>query len=88
MRIEYENYVIEQTVMNRFDLLEKVEAVKKATKEKYDSEYVLAYGVRLDRAVELIIHDKLKRNKSVVTLNEFLREYKKERNKIFEIIDL
>lgn len=78
MRIEYENYVIEQTVMNRFDLLERVESARK---------YTLAYGVKLDRAVELIIHDKLKRNESVVTLNGFLSEYKRERNKIFETID-
>lgn len=96
MIIEYKSYVISQTKDDRFDLNEKVKrnVIKKdatgkkvksgETKEVLNS---LAYDVRLETAINLIIFEELKKKERVVALHEFIEEFKNEKEEVLKEIN-
>ena len=88
MIIEYKNYVMKQTSNNRFDLQEKITRTKKGTEENYEALNDLAYDVRLEYAIELIVFEELRKREETVTLKEYLREFKKEKEELLNVINV
>lgn len=85
MKIEYKNYVIEQSRSDRFNLQEKVTRTKKNTNEQYERLLDLAYDIKLEYAIELVVNEELRKLNKVVTLKEFLKEYKREKDELLKV---
>jgi len=88
MKIEYKSYLIKQTQSNKFDLQEKITRTKKDTGESYEALSDLAYDVRLERAIELIVFEELRKREETVTLKDYLKEFKKEKEELLNVINV
>jgi hypothetical protein len=81
-----------------FDVIEKVVRHKnkkgekginaEKTGETYESDNVLGYNMSLEGAIKKLIHLTLHTKKLKLTLSEFLEEYKKEKERIEELINV
>lgn len=78
MRIDFGTYFLEPEVNNtsRWNLYKNViyQSGKNKGKERQE---IIAYAVTIPRAVELMSSDLMADDPKVVTMNEFLGEYKK-----------
>ncbi len=83
MNIEYKSYMIKLvSEYERFDLFKKVMRVNKSTQEEYESTKDLGYAMTMQACVERIIHEELRKEEEVIQLEEFLKNYIKERNEL------
>ena len=72
--------------LERWDLIEQVERTGKTSGEKYGAEKALAYSVNLEFALQTIVSMKLAEIAGNVTIGEYLAQYIKEKNEIFDTI--
>jgi len=88
MTIQINEYLLvpSENALDRFDLNKKVIREKKVTKEKYESITNLGYAMTLQNCIKEIIAIKLDEDKSIVSLNEFVLAYEKQRELIMNII--
>lgn len=87
MIIEYKDYkMVPSTNSAGFDLIRKVERTKKDTTETYEGEDVLGYDMRLETIVSEIVALEMKKNVKTVSLQEFLEEYKREKQELLNQI--
>lgn len=84
MDIEIGEFVLKGSTATpgRFDLIRKVERTRKGTDETYPDYNELAFSMRLDSALQLIIGTILSEDNRTVTLKEYLQAYITERDKI------
>jgi len=87
MNIEYKNYVIAQSQSDRFHLQKKVLRKKKDDETEYEVLDDMAYDVKLDSAINFIIHEELSEKKETVTLKEFLNEFKREKEELMKVLN-
>jgi hypothetical protein len=80
-------FKLNQARADRFDLVQLVKKEKKDTGETYTSETVIGYDMRLETCISNIIFERLKRNTKTVKLTEFLAAYKKEKEKILNMLE-
>jgi len=71
-----------------YDLIEKIERTKKKSNETYKSEKTLGYNMSLESAVNRVVKLKLKDYDVVLTLKEFLEEFKQIRDQINKLIEI
>lgn len=92
MIIQYEEFkIIPQE--HGYDLIEVVKAkkigegtIQDPQGEEYEKDIELAYNIRLEYAIDRIIHLKLKKQNSIVDLTKFIEEYKREKAKISSLL--
>ena len=79
MEIKFENYTIKPSVNapKCFDLYKEAIATRKEDGQQYKREDILGYGMSLESSVKGIIHDLMYEDKRIVSLSEYLTEYKK-----------
>ena len=77
-----------------FDLIKVVEARKKGdgtistpTGEKYTREETIGYYTTLESVIKEVIHIRQSEKDIQITLREFIKDYKTEREKIEKLID-
>ena len=89
MNIIIDNYYLkpEPTATDRFNIYKtkNTDISKHNTKSKTRT-ITLAYGCTLERALEVIIKDKLSDDNRDVALEEFIKEYQKTTNKFENLI--
>jgi hypothetical protein len=85
MNILIDDYILEQE-NDRFNLYKKAVATKKEDGSKYDTQYTLGYGMSLESCVQNIILMNLEDKKVNVSLEVFIKEYKKERERITNLL--
>lgn len=80
MEIRYKNYRIIPTeaAPGNFDLQEIVTRKSKADNSEYEGFNDKGYGMKFDSCINKIIHIELMKKNEILTLQEFLREFKKE----------
>lgn len=90
MKINIEGqFILNQSLhSNGFDLIKKVTRTKKESGEKYEAESVLGYDMKLEKAIETIISERMKDKEDTVELNEFLQAYKQEKEQLLSKIKL
>lgn len=72
----------------RFDLQREITRTKRESTETYRALEDLGYGMSLPSCIEHIISIKLTEKEDIVTLKEFITEYKNERDLILKETDL
>lgn len=94
MDIAIHNFVLKPCIgsTTRFDIYEVIKRTKKKEKdsdpeETYDAEKDFGFGCTLENAIHKMISDRLANRKGVVTLQEYLIQYKSERSEILNIIN-
>ncbi len=87
-KIEIKDYLLtpSENAKGRFDLSKKVIRTKKDTKETYESDDVIGYGMTLESCVGEIIAHELDKDDSIVSLLQFVNAYRKERELIMDIL--
>jgi hypothetical protein len=89
MIIEYKDYkIVPSTNSAGFDLIRKVERTKKDTTETYEGEDVLGYDMKIETIISTIIAIEMKKNVKTVSLQEFLTEYKSQKNELMNYVKL
>lgn len=89
MIIEYKDYkIVPSTNSAGFDLIRKVERTKKDTAETYEGEDVLGYDMKIETIISTIIAIEMKKNVKTVSLQEFLTEYKSQKNELMNYVKL
>lgn len=89
MIIEYKDYkIVPSTNSAGFDLIRKVERTKKDTTETYEGEDVLGYDMKIETIMSTIIAIEMKKNVKTVSLQEFLTEYKSQKNELMNYVKL
>ena len=83
-----ERFILKQSFGDRFDIVEMVTRTKKDSEETYKAEQIIAYDTRLENAISRVVLEKLREKEKTVTLNEFLNEYKKEKELLTKQINL
>lgn len=98
MRIQYKGYFIEPSVnaTDRFDLSRAITRTKKqdpnnldAPVETYGAEDEMGFGMSLENCFQQIIKKEtaLSFSDSVITINEYLDQYKKEKEELRAYIE-
>ena len=89
MIIEYKDYkMVPSTNSAGFDLIRKVERTKKDTTETYEGEDVLGYDMKIETIISTIIAIEMKKNVKTVSLQEFLTEYKSQKQELMNYVKL
>jgi hypothetical protein len=89
MIIEYKDYkIVPSTNSAGFDLIRKVERTKKDTTETYEGEDVLGYDMKIETIISTIIAIEMKKNVKTVSLQEFLTEYKSQKQELMNYVKL
>lgn len=89
MIIEYRDYkIVPSTNSAGFDLIRKVERTKKDTTETYEGEDVLGYDMKIETIISTIIAIEMKKNVKTVSLQEFLTEYKSQKQELMNYVKL
>lgn len=88
MNIKINEYTIKPNGFGNYDLHKNVVSTNKTTKEEYDSENVIAYGCSMEGCVSRIVYENVLGKEETVDIKTFLNEYKKEVNRINEMINL
>lgn len=89
MIIEYKDYkIVPSTNSAGFDLVRKVERTKKDTTETYEGEDVLGYDMKIETIISTIIAIEMKKNVKTVSLQEFLTEYKSQKQELMNYVKL
>lgn len=89
MKIQIKDYQIlpEPCAIGRFNIRQlKIVQDGENKGDHYDD--VLAYGIDLKRAIEIIIHNELANDESVVSLRDFVKEYKRISEEIKQLMQL
>ncbi|MFA5582750.1 MAG: hypothetical protein WDA09_00935 [Bacteriovoracaceae bacterium] len=88
MEISYKEYrmVPSENAPGKFDLNEIVERKTKGTGQLYQSFNNHGYGMSLERCMIYIITLELNKKKSVVSIGEYIKEFKEERDVIISEI--
>lgn len=82
MIIQYKNYQIRPGVSISLALEREVERTNDETGVKYMDWENVGYYTSLETCVKMIIFEELRKNESVVTLQQFKDEWKKEFNEV------
>lgn len=85
MKITYKNYTIEPEA-RAYNLWKTVVGFKKETKEKYNREDSLGYGMQFETCIEAIIKDSLADRKESISLRQYIDEYKSLKSEILNAI--
>jgi hypothetical protein len=89
MIIEYKDYkIVPSTNSAGFDLIRKVERTKKDTTETYEGEDVLGYDMKIETIISTIIAIEMKKKVKTVSLQEFLTEYKSQKQELMNYVKL
>ena len=89
MIIEYKDYkMVPSTNSAGFDLIRKVERTKKDTTETYEGEDVLGYDMKIETIISTIIAIEMKKSVKTVSLQEFLTEYKSQKQELMNYVKL
>lgn len=85
MDIKYKDYYIEaeDTYFNLYKIVETKEGKTAGRKKKE----FFAYGITMKRAISKITHLEATKGQDIVTLDEFIRRYEKERMALEEFIN-
>ena len=86
MEIEYKNYILEQTVHNRFNLKKKGTKPDKKTGRIRDD--ILAHDVTIETGINEIIYHRLKKKQETTDLKGFIQEFKKEKEELINTLKL
>lgn len=87
MKITIENYIIETT---RFGLFNLIDQRKSTSRKGEDSiyEHIVAYNISLPLCIKKIIALNLHENPNIVSLRQFVVDYRNEVKKIEKLLDL
>lgn len=87
MEIKIENYrlIPNDISITKWDLYEDVIRENKKTKENYNGTKIIGYGMTLQRCIDIISQSKIIAKFDVLTLKEYVNEY---RNMVIEIKNL
>lgn len=89
MIIEYKDYRMVPSINSAgFDLIRVVERTKKESTETYEGEDMLGYDMKLESIVSTIIALEMKKNIKTVSLQEFLTEYKRQKEELMNYVKL
>ena len=86
MIIEYKNYILEQTIHDRFNVKKKGTRVHKKTGKIVDD--ILAHDVTIETGVNEIIYHRLKKKQETTDLKGFIKEFKKEKEELINTLKL
>lgn len=88
MKIEIQNFVIETNEHGGFNLLELRKCNDRKTQTEKLKKDVIAYGLSLPQAISRIVHMNLHQNPNIVSLEQFMVEYKNEYAKILKLLEV
>ena len=94
MIITYLDYKLEQSehAPSRFDLIRKTIRTKRESEETYETDDIVGHGYLLENAIENIIYLEIKKKNEILTLKEFLNEFRKEKelvlNELKEVLTI
>ena len=88
MIIEYKNYILEQTVHDRFNIKHIVKFKDKKTGETKIREDILAYDVTIETGINEIIFYRLKKKQETTDLKGFIQEFKREKEELINTLKL
>jgi len=88
IKIDDRFILVQSLHSNGYDLIEKAVRTNKKTEEKYEAEVTLCYDMSLERAIETIISERLKKKQETVELSEFLDNYKSEKEELLSKIKI
>ena len=87
MNIKIDGFSIRDSMgVKTFDLYKDHEKTNKKTKEKTIVEVNIAWGVKIERAIDIIVQEKMKEEVDTVSLNEFLELYEMYNNDLVKKI--
>ncbi len=87
MKIQVENFIIETSQYGGYNLVEEKKGKQKNGKEVVRSSVVM-FSVDLDIAIKRIIHLNLHYNPNIVSLRQYLVDYRNEVKKIEKLVEL
>lgn len=83
----FDKYTLKDSLGDKsFDLYKDRIAKNKKTGEKYLTEDNIAWGVTIERAIDIMVQDTMK-EEDVLFLNDFLREYNKANKEFIQEIE-
>lgn len=87
MKIEIGKFIIATSEHGKFDLIELKSSVSK-TGAKNVREHIISYNVSLEAAVKTITHLNLHENPNIVSLRQYVVDYRNEVKKIEKLLEI
>jgi len=87
MKIKFLEYTMEPEDV-RFNLYKSIKRINEKTQQQYDDELNIGYGMTFEHCVDRIAKDILADRGEVLTLRQYISEYRKIKDEILEVANI